>query len=160
MRVLIVSDTHGRDKNLFKVLEIEKNLDFMVHLGDIGRLADYIEEVTELACFAVRGNNDFGSSLPGESIIMLGKHRTFITHGHQFNIYASTSELRRYAQGLDCDIVMYGHTHVPEISDINGITVVNPGSISYPRQQDGRPSYIIAAIDKADNVKFTIKYID
>ncbi len=160
MKVLIVSDTHGRDKNLLKILEENKAYDFMVHLGDIGRLEDYIEEVTGLACFAVRGNNDLGSMLPGESIIMLGKHKTFITHGHNFNVYHSTSELRRYAQGLGCDIAMYGHTHIPEVDMVNGITVVNPGSLAYPRQGNRLPSYIVADINKDGEVDFQIKYIE
>lgn len=160
MRVLIVSDTHGKDNNLLKILEEDRKYDFMVHLGDIGRLEDYIEEVTGLACFAVRGNNDWGSMLPGDSIIMLGRHKTFITHGHNFNVYISTQELRRYAQGLGCDIAMYGHTHIPEIDIINGVTVVNPGSLTYPRQGNRIPSYIVADIDDKGDVDFQIKYIE
>ena len=159
MRVLIVSDTHGKDKNLLEVLEIEKNLDFMVHLGDIGRLEDYIEEVTGLACFAVRGNNDFGSMLPADSIIMLGQHKTFITHGHLHDVYISTAELRRYAKGLGCDIVMYGHTHIPEVKRINGITVVNPGSLTNPRQKGRNPSYVIATVKDDGDIDFEIKYL-
>ena len=159
MRVLIVSDTHGKDDNLLKVLEIEKNLDFMVHLGDIGKLEDYIEEVTGLACFAVRGNNDWSSLLPGDNIIMLGKHKTFITHGHHHNVYCSTDDLRRYATALGCDIALYGHTHIPEIERVAGVTVANPGSLTLPRQGNRMPSYILANIDKNGDVDFEIKYL-
>ena len=159
MRVLVVSDTHGKDDNLLKVLEIEKNLDFMVHLGDIGRLEDYIEEITGLACFAVRGNNDWSSLLPADNIIMLGKHKTFITHGHHHNVYISTDDLRRYATALGCDIVMYGHTHIPEIEKVAGVTVVNPGSLTLPRQGNRKPSYILVNIDKNGDADFEIKYL-
>ena len=159
MRVLIVSDTHGKDDNLLKVLEIEKKLDFMVHLGDIGRLEDYIEEVTGLACFAVRGNNDWSSLLPADSIIMLGKHKAFITHGHHHNVYVSTDTLRTYASALGCDIAMYGHTHIPEIERVAGVTVLNPGSLTLPRQGNRKPSYILANIDENGDVDFEIKYL-
>ena len=40
MRVLIVSDTHNKDENLMDILKVDKNFDFMVHLGDIGKLED------------------------------------------------------------------------------------------------------------------------
>lgn len=159
MRVLIISDTHGKDANLMEILKTDRKFDFMVHLGDIGKLEDYIEEITGLACFAVRGNNDWGSLLPSESIIMLGRHRTFITHGHSFGVYSSTERLREYAMGVGCDIVMYGHTHVPEIEKYRGITVVNPGSLSYPRGGFKKPSYIVATINDDLDVDFEIKYI-
>ena len=35
MKVLIVSDTHGREDNLEKVLEKESPIDAMVHLGEV-----------------------------------------------------------------------------------------------------------------------------
>lgn len=159
MRVLIVSDTHGKDDNLLKVLEIEKNLDFMVHLGDIGKLEEYIEEITGLACFAVRGNNDWSSLLPADNIIMLGKHKTFITHGHHHHVYTSTDALRLFAGALGCDIAMYGHTHIPEIKTTAGVTVLNPGSLTLPRQGNRKPSYIIANIDENGDVDFEIKYL-
>jgi len=36
------------------------------------------------------------------------------------------------------------------------ITVVNPGSLSYPRQDDHIPTYAIMEIDSFDEVHFTI----
>ena len=160
MKVLIISDTHGRDGNLLSILEEYRRYDFMVHLGDIGKLEDYIEEVTGLACFAVRGNNDWGSLLPHESVIMLGKHRTFITHGHQYGVYRSTDELRRHAEALGCDIVLYGHTHVPLIEERGGVTIVNPGSMTSPRGGFKNPSYVVADIDKDGDVRFEIKFVE
>lgn len=158
MRVLIVSDTHGRNDNLYKAVENEKNISFMVHLGDLCGLEDYIEEATGLPCYAVRGNNDYASLLPAESIIMLGKHKTLILHGHNHGVYYSTRELKHYARALGCDIVMYGHTHYPEI-DLDGeVYAINPGSLTYPRQPDRRPSYIVAEIDGAGDVSFDIRY--
>ena len=159
MRVLIVSDTHNKDENLLNILKVDKDFDFMVHLGDIGKLEDYIEEVTGLACFAVRGNNDWRSLLPSESIIMLGRHRTFITHGHGFGVYSSTERLREYAEGLGCDIVMYGHTHIPELKKYRGMTVVNPGSLTSPRGGYMKPSYMVATINEDLNVDFEVKFI-
>ena len=160
MKVLIVSDTHGKDKNLMSALEREKDIDLMVHLGDLCGLEDYVEEVTGIPCYMVRGNNDYRSLLPGESVIMLGSHRTFITHGHQLGVSYGTRDLKHYALGLDCDIAMYGHTHYPEIDDDGRITLVNPGSLTYPRQPGFKPSYVIAVIDDSSDVSFEVKYLD
>ncbi len=160
MRILIVSDTHGRDANLMRVVENEKNIELMVHLGDLCGLEDYIEEATGIPCYMVRGNNDYASMLPAESVIMLGKHRTLITHGHYFGVYSGTSRLRQYAKGLDCDIVMYGHTHYPEIDCDGDVTVINPGSLTIPRQPGHKPSYIIAETDDNGDVAFKDYYLD
>lgn len=160
MKVLIVSDTHGRDHNLLEVLEREKNLDFMVHLGDFGKLDEYIEEISGLACFMVRGNNDFRSFAPAESVIMLGRHRTLITHGHLFNVYSGSDTVAEYAKSLECDIVMYGHTHVPSDTFSHGVRAINPGSLTSPRQPGHAPSYVIAHIDDNGEPDFTIRYLD
>lgn len=50
-------------------------------------------------------------------------------------------EQEAVARGMD--IVMFGHTHRPVIIVEDNITLINPGSISYPRQADGIPTYII-----------------
>lgn len=160
MKILVVSDTHGRNGNLMRVIQKEKNIDLMIHLGDLCGLEDYLEETTGIPCYMVRGNNDYSSMLPAESIIMVGKHRTLITHGHYLGVYGGTSQLRRYAGGLDCDIVMYGHTHCPEIDCEGGITVVNPGSLTLPRQPGHKPSYIIAVTDDDGEVVFKDYYLD
>lgn len=158
MRVLIVSDTHGRDDNLIEVVKRERPIDKIVHLGDIGGLEDYIEQITDCVCFCVRGNNDWRSNLPAESIIMIGNHRAFITHGHYYGVSYSNVDVVRHARSLDCDIVMYGHTHIPEI-DEGKITILNPGSLTSPRQPGRRPSYIIAETDDNDKVTYTLKYL-
>ena len=158
-RILIVSDTHKRLGNLYEALEKEGSVDAMIHLGDLCGLEDYIEEMTGIPCYMVCGNNDYRSNLPAESVIMVGKHRTLLTHGHYFAIACDTADLRRYARGLDCDIVMYGHTHIPEIETVGGITVVNPGSLTLPRQPGHRPSYIIAETDEAGDVTFDLHFL-
>ena len=42
MKILIVSDTHRRHTNLETVLEREKPIDLMIHLGDAEGAEDYI----------------------------------------------------------------------------------------------------------------------
>ena len=63
------------------------------------------------------------------------------------------------AQGRDFDIVMYGHTHRPLIDIRKDIIVMNPGSLSYPRQEGRRPSYIVMETDQNGDAEFEIKYL-
>ena len=158
MRILIVSDTHGKEDRLLTVVKKEKPIDKIVHLGDLDGLENYIEKITDCVCFAVKGNNDWYSSLPDESIIMVGRHRAFITHGHHYGVNFGTKDLVHHAKILDCDTVMYGHTHFPEITE-GSITILNPGSLTYPRQPGNRPSYIIAETDENGDVKYELKFL-
>ena len=43
---------------------------------------------------------------------------------------------------------MYGHTHTPVVEEENGILVINPGSLTFPRQQGRRPSYAVMEIEE------------
>ena len=159
MKTLIVSDTHGTSDNLMRALHREQPVEKIVHLGDLMGLEDTIEELTKVPCFMVKGNCDVYSFLPGESVIMLGAHRTFITHGHYYGVGYGHGEIRRHAESMDCDVVMYGHTHVPELIEEGGITFVNPGSLSKPRQANHLPSYAVAEIDEQGEISFEIKYL-
>jgi putative phosphoesterase len=61
-------------------------------------------------------------------------------------IYAQSPQLARFAQ-LPYDIVIVGHTHVPMVHQADGVTVINPGSCSQPRDQDRRGSYAILDLE-------------
>ena len=84
MKVVIVSDTHGSHRNLEKVLEEEKPMDMLIHLGDVEGGEDYITALADCPTHIVRGNNDFFSDLPGEEEFMMGGYHMFISHGHYY----------------------------------------------------------------------------
>ena len=50
---------------------------------------------------------------------------------------------REYGEMHDVDVVMYGHTHVPFIEIGDDMTILNPGSISYPRQAGRKPTFLL-----------------
>ena len=70
MKILIISDTHGSHKNFDRVIEKERPLDMLIHLGDVEGDEDYIPAVADCPVHMVRGNNDFFSDLPGEEEFM------------------------------------------------------------------------------------------
>lgn len=46
------------------------------------------------------------------------------------------------------------------MDDKSGILAVNPGSLSYPRQEGRKPSYALMEIDEEGNVEVSIHYLE
>ena len=159
MRILIISDTHGSHRNLDEVLEREKDIDMLLHLGDVENDDDYIEAVMDCPVHIVAGNNDYFSYLPREKEIQIGKYKVFMSHGHNYYVSMNTERLRQAARQRGADIVMYGHTHRPKVDASEDVIVVNPGSLSYPRQEGRRATYIIMEINRAGEAEFTLHYV-
>lgn len=159
MKIMIVSDTHRHHKNLQTALERMGKIDLLVHLGDAEGYEDYIEEMAGCPLEIVSGNNDFFSMLDKEKEIRIGKYKVLITHGHYYYVSAGLENLRKEAYGRGMDIAMFGHTHRPVIEYDKGVTLLNPGSISYPRQAGRKPSFIMMEIDRDGEAHFTIHYL-
>lgn len=159
MRILIVSDTHGSVRNFDEVITREKNIDMMLHLGDVEGDDNYMEEVLNCPVHIIGGNNDFFSQLPTEIEIRIGKYKVFMTHGHGYHVSMDTRRLKQAARARGADIVMYGHTHRPDIDLEDGVMVINPGSLSYPRQSGRKATYIIMEIGDSGNAEFHLKYV-
>lgn len=83
-----------------------------------------------------------------------------ITHGHRYYISMGSEMLKKEAIAQGIDIVMYGHTHKPVIDISDNIIAINPGSLSYPRQENRKPSYIIMELNAAGKAEFTLHYLD
>ena len=67
--------------------------------------------------------------------------------------------IREEGQSRKADIVMYGHTHKPYLDIREDITVLNPGSLAYPRQFPRDPSYMVMEIDGCGEAHYTICYL-
>ena len=79
MKVLIVSDTHGRHAGIEEAIEREYPFQkSLIHLGDAEGYEEYIEELAKCPIEIVAGNNDFFSNLPDEKII----YRGFLCNDH------------------------------------------------------------------------------
>lgn len=159
MKILIVSDTHRHDSNLVKVIEKVGTMDRLIHLGDVEGSEDYIRSLVSCPVHIVSGNNDFFCDLPREEEFELGKYHVLITHGHYYYVSLDTQEIRRQAISRGVDIVMFGHTHRPYLEIEDEVTLLNPGSISYPRQEGHRPSFMIMEIDQEGEAHYTVNYL-
>ncbi len=157
MKILVVSDTHRKLENLKVILEREQPMDLLIHLGDAEGDEDSIAEMAGCRLEIVAGNNDF-SNLPREKELRIGSYRVLITHGHYYYVSAGIADIEREAAAQGYDIVMFGHTHRPVI-DYKGCDCAQSGSLSYPRQEGRRPSYIVMDLDKNGKANFEIKYL-
>jgi putative phosphoesterase len=60
------------------------------------------------------------------AVVLSGGRRCFVTHGHVFG----PDRVPPLSKG---DILVSGHTHVPMLEERNGIYLLNPGSVSFPK---------------------------
>lgn len=159
MKILIVSDTHGREENLRKVLDKTGAIDRLIHLGDVEGAEEYIMSLVDAPVSMVAGNNDWYSDLPKEELLMIGRYRALLTHGHHYYVGMGHEGLKEQAVLKKADIVMYGHTHYPCLEQTDGLTILNPGSLSLPRQEGHRPSYILMELDREGTAHYHICYL-
>ena len=157
MKVLIVSDTHRKNDNYFKVLDIHKP-DLVIHCGDVEGSEYALSEAAECPVQIVLGNNVFFSYLPRELDLKIECFKIWVTHGHNYYVSMGNQILKQEAAARGADIVVYGHTHRPVVDRSGGVIAVNPGSLSYPRQDGRRPSYVLMEAE-GGNVRFAIEYL-
>lgn len=143
MKIIVVSDSHKQPGILEEIVNMTK-ADYYLHAGD-GCLAPLA-----LGPFiSVRGNCDF-YKYPLELIVEYGGVKIYLHHGH----YYSIRQMVKKARQEQCKIVIYGHTHIPKLETIDGVYVLNPGSIAYPRGGSER-SYALINITSNQEISFS-----
>lgn len=152
MKIVLCSDNHGNIAAVREILMQNPHADYYWHLGD-----SCIDDITLLRPFiSVRGNNDYDLSLPNQRIIEIDNYRFLLLHGHH-HITWNLDYLYLYAKSLNCNVVLYGHTHVFDNREIEGIHFINPGSCSHNRDGDN-PTYAIIEI-RNNELKVIKKYV-
>lgn len=171
MKILIASDIHGSAYYCRKLLVALKRemAQRMLLLGDIlyhgprnDLPSEYApKEVTAMLnllkdrVYSIRGNCEAEVDqmvldfpvLADYCLLPVGKHMIFCTHGHIYN----ENHLPPMMPG---DSLLYGHTHIPRAERCEDKWMLNPGSVSIPK--DGNPhSYAVL-----DDGVFTVKSMD
>ena len=141
-------------------MEREAPFDKLIHCGDVEGREIFIEALADCPCCIVAGNNDFFCDLPREQEITIGGKKALVTHGHYYGVSIDLSGIADEARSRGCEIVFFGHTHKPVVAQKNGVLVINPGSLAYPRQSGRKSSYVILNTDIRGNIDAQIKYFD
>ena len=124
---VILSDSHGRKRNLEKIMPLLAENDFVIHLGDGSTdLRDFMRENPEKV-YILKGNCDFSYGAE-ELTIDVEKVRILCCHGHKYGVKSGLSRLAARSAELGCDVALYGHTHRADISTVDGVLCINPGS--------------------------------
>lgn len=154
MEILVVSDTHNNMQALNKILGLSKKADYIFHLGDNISDARYLDKKFEGTVHMVKGNCDSSELGDVEKLVEIEGKKFFITHGDKYEVYRSVDKL--YYKGLEvgADVVMFGHTHRKLKVEEEGLIILNPGSISLPRDNSRSIAKIIIDNNKKINVEF------
>lgn len=146
MQIGILSDTHGRQLSLRRAIKAMEDVDLIFHLGDYTRDAEYIAKTENIPVIYVRGNCDYSSDAPTNKLYTVDGTNIFLTHGHLYNVKYGYEDLVSKARDVKADVVLFGHTHVPENFIIDNILFVNPGSAGLPKKGH-RGTYAILKIE-------------
>lgn len=141
MRIVVMSDSHGRTDAVQRVLEQQKDAQLFIHLGDgLQEFHAVMAQHPEKEAWSVRGNCDFGSTEESLGSGFVRDKKILYTHGHQWNVKFTLDDLRELGQQRWADVVLYGHTHQPHYQYSDGMHLFNPGSLGSPK--DGaEPTY-------------------
>lgn len=148
MKILVVSDTHGRWGRLSDVVALQRSAELIIHLGDGADDLDNVRfEYPEIAFMGVTGNCDRSLTMDALGEITVEGRRIFFTHGHIYDVKYGYERLVEAARRREADICLFGHTHEPLSEYIDGLYLMNPGSLGHPAY--GRPTYGLIEITPA-----------
>jgi putative phosphoesterase len=170
--ILVVSDSHGHLPALTAALRWAAGklpspggkgpppLDAAVFLGDGAEdlEAASAEAGLTLPWYIVRGNGDMNFSIPDTLILEIPvggetggasrpggpveTRRIFLAHGNRHGVDAGPAAIAAAARFAGAEAALFGHTHVPYCGMLEGIFLLNPGSIGRPRSRAG-PSFAV-----------------
>ena len=152
MKILVVSDSHGRYSTLNKIIRNQPSAEVVLFLGDgVEEFEDLKLEYPEKMFIGVKGNNDFFCKLPiSEERTVEGK-KIYMTHGHSCGVKHGLEMLKAEGRKCGADIVLYGHTHISDIEYDDGMYIMNPGAAYYQ-------SYGVIDIQNGDILVNTAEY--
>jgi len=145
----VISDTHGLLRK--EVLHALRDVDMIIHAGDIED-ADVLSELEEIApLIAVRGNCDRGervNQLPLTNIYDTGTKLLYIIH--------DLAKLDIVPETAGISIVVFGHSHVAKSEMKGNVLYLNPGSAG-PRRFNLPISMALVRIEGED---IAVQFID
>lgn len=159
MKILIIGDTHGYNDKMWEVIQKEEPVDMVIHCGDVEMPYEQLRSRINATLHVVAGNNDYDSDLKRIDVFEIGKYKAVLVHGHRYHVYSGFDSLYYLGMENQADFVFFGHVHVPLVEQQGPVTIVNPGSLTYPRQRGHVPSYIIMTVGDTGKPEFEIKYV-
>lgn len=145
MKCLIISDSHGSEKELEEVISRhQKEVDAVIHCGD-----SELKQSSPLLqhTYVVEGNCDIPGEFPQDRAEDIKGVRVYVTHGHLYNVKMTHVPLSYRAEEKAARLACFGHSHIAAAFEENGVIFVNPGSLLLPRIRPEQ-TYAMAAFDE------------
>lgn len=145
--LIILSDTHGNRNVAEQLSALAAENDYVVHLGDGAGDMKELRNLYPEKVYACTGNCDLYAPLPEEDVLEVEGVRIFYCHGHRYGVKNDLETLASAAKACDCQIALYGHTHLAKISVIDGVTLINPGTMRFAPGKGGSYCYLVVNKD-------------
>jgi len=138
--IIVLADTHipKKAKQLPSHLLTQlTNVDLIIHAGDLQSI-EVIQKLSQYApIYAVYGNVDseeVKNQLDDKIIIQVEEVKIGIIHGHGRGKTTEKRVLDAF-KNVDLDVIIFGHSHIPIIKQVNHKWLFNPGSPTDRRKQ-------------------------
>jgi putative phosphoesterase len=143
-KIFLFSDTHRNLSLIQRSIGIMSECDAVIHLGDYVSDTAALKDVLGDKLICVRGNGDvFSLNCPDEREIEFDGVKIFLTHGHKYNVKKTLHNIATEALKRECQAAFYGHTHIADITQYGGVSLINPGSFYASRSGVYSYCYII-----------------
>lgn len=142
-KILLISDSHFENEIFENIINYYCDIDYYIHCGDSS--LPYLHPLLE-NFICVKGNHDEDEHFLNERFVNIDGIRTFITHGHLYNIFDNYDQIIEKAKKLKCTLILHGHTHIPVFDKVDNITIINPGSLMFNRCTYDYGTYAIVEI--------------
>lgn len=154
MKIGVLGDSHRNKKAIdmaIKKLKSE-NIKLILHTGDNFLDSKYINKEYNFDIIAIKGNCDF-ENVEEDLIFNIEDKKIFLTHGHRYAVKYGIKEILNKGKEEKCDIVIFGHSHIPFLQKIDGIYLLNPGSVSLPRGKSKKSFAIIEILESKISIE-------
>ena len=128
--IVVISDSHNmlpRDDEFWQIMD---EADYIFHLGDGIKDIETLKTIYKDKFIYVLGNCDTFGGEPFK-IVKIEDISFLLTHGHHFSVKSSLDDLAFECNYHHVQYGLYGHTHRAQVDEIDGVTLLNPGSIGY-----------------------------
>lgn len=129
IRLALVSDSHGHSARLRAAAGALTGCDALCHLGDLCADGVRLAQAMGLPLHGVRGNCDALGGAPEEITLTVAGYKLLLCHGHRYGVKRSLTALSLRAREAGAQIVLYGHTHLPQVDRDGPLLLINPGAL-------------------------------
>lgn len=137
-KILVISDVHGDLEVLKNILKKEKDVDLRVFAGDL-QSKDFA--ILKKFDYVVTGNSDYTNKFPIVKLFEFDNINFMLVHGHYFGSWFKKidfSKLFNEAKAKKVAVIIHGHDHIKASESRENILRFNPGSTTFPRDDNKR----------------------